>query len=388
MKIKFARDTLIHATDVVHSLVLPQTSLPILGNILIRAVGDEVTFFTCDMESTVRCTVKAQVEEGGEITVPATPFNVLVRELPETQINLWLDEDENVHIEAEQNVYRLQTMSPTDFPTWSDFEPITSFEVEQKALKRMIDKIIFAIPPKDPRKVLLGAYLTVNKNLPPGVEADTNAARLRMVATDGKKLAYIDACAPGVEGEREIGTIIPQKVLSELQRLLGDEGMVSVGIGERQVFFRFADTEFKTNKIEGEFPNYEMVIPEAFNHNIPFEKASFLTAIKRASIISEDKNNSIIFHFKPGEVELSAMTFDLGSFRGSFPIEYEDEEFELAFNYKYLLDVLHVIETKRLTMHVKEPDQPVIFHEEGHEDTLYLIMPIKFSTHEATSGEE
>ena len=177
--------------------------------------------------------------------------------------------------------------------------------------------------------------------------------------------------------------------MGELKELLGDEGMITISIGERQVSFRFGETEFKTNKIEGDFPNYEMVIPEKFKFVVPLEKASFVPAIKRASIVSETKNYSIIFRFKPGMVELSAMTFDLGSFQGSVPIEYDGEEFEIAFNYKYLLEVLHVIETEKLTMHVRASNQPVIFHEDGRDDTLFLVMPIKItpSGESASEGE-
>jgi len=390
MKIKFTKDDLLYATRVVYSLVPPQTSLPILGNILITASSEEVAFFACDMESAVRCTIKAHVEKEGQVTVPATPFATLVRELPEAEISLWLDEDENVHVDTDRNQYRLQTMSPADFPPWSEIEPETTFTLEQKTLRSMIEKTLFAIPAKDPRKVLLGAYLTVDSSFPDSLEVKDiqKPAHLRMVATDGKKLGYMDVIASELSGTGENGAVIPQKVLGELQKLLEDEGLVSVGFAERQVFFRFGKTEFKTNKIDGEFPNYAMVIPTEFNYRIAMEKQAFLGAIRRASIISETQNNSIVFHFKPGEVDLSAMTFDLGSFQGSFPVEYEGEEFEVAFNYKYLLEVLHVAETQKVSMHLKTPSQPVIFHEEGREDTLYLVMPIKLREQMPEEEEE
>lgn len=381
MKIKFIKDDLLHATRVVSSLVPPQTSLPILGNILIRAAEDQVIFFACDMESSVRCTVKAQIEEEGEVTVPAAPFATLVRELPETEVLIWLDEDENVHVEAERNIYRLQTMSPSDFPIWSEFDPVSSFDLARTDLKRMIDKTLFAVPAKDPRKVLLGAYLTIDTKFSEkaDVKDKDKPARIRMVATDGKKLGYIEIIASNLQGIEENSVIIPQKVLSEIQKLIGDEGMVTVGLGERQVFFRFGDMEFITNKIEGDYPNYEMVIPGEFVYNITMNRDAYIAAIKRAAIISETQNNSIVFHFTPGEVELSAMTFDLGSFQGSVPAEYGGEDLEVAFNFKYLLEVLHVIETESFTMHIKEPNQPIIFHEVGKAETLYLVMPIKLA---------
>jgi DNA polymerase-3 subunit beta len=122
-----------------------------------------------------------------------------------------------------------------------------------------------------------------------------------------------------------------------------------------------------------------MVIPGEFVYNITMNRDAYIAAIKRAAIISETQNNSIVFHFTPGEVELSAMTFDLGSFQGSVPAEYGGEDLEVAFNFKYLLEVLHVIETESFTMHIKEPNQPIIFHEVGKAETLYLVMPIKLA---------
>ncbi|MBN1902764.1 DNA polymerase III subunit beta [Candidatus Sumerlaeota bacterium] len=389
MKIKFNKEDLSHATRVVSSMVPPQTSLPILGNILIRAAEEQVVFFACDMESSVRCAVKARIEEEGEITVPALPFSTLVRELPEAEVLIWLDKDENVHVESERNVYRLQTMSPSDFPSWSEFDPVTSFDLPRKDMRKMIDKTIFAVPTKDPRKVLLGAFLNIDTifSEKTDVKDKEKPARIRMVATDGKKLGYIEVIASNLQGAPKNSAIIPQKVLAEIQKLIGDEGMVTVGLGERQIFFRMGDTEFITNKIEGDYPNYEMVIPKEFVYNISLEREKYISAIKRASIISESQNNSIMFHFSPGEVELSAMTFDLGSFQGSVPAQYEGDDFEVAFNFKYLLEVLHVIETESFTMHIKEPNLPVIFHEKDMPDTLYLVMPIKLSSMEKGAEE-
>jgi len=129
------------------------------------------------------------------------------------------------------------------------------------------------------------------------------------------------------------------------------------------------------------------VIPKEFNHIITIDRTGFISAIKRASIISESQNNSIVFRFTGGEVELSAMTFDLGSFQGSYPVEYEEEEIEVAFNFKYLLEVLNVMDTDKLTMHVKEPNKPIIFHEQGHQETLYLVMPIKLAGMEKGAEE-
>ncbi|MCX7001465.1 MAG: DNA polymerase III subunit beta [Candidatus Sumerlaeota bacterium] len=387
MKIKFEseiKDELLYATRVVSSLVLPQSSLPILGNIMISASGDEVTFVGSDMDSSVRCKIKASVKEEGETTVPAGPFSELVKELPKADVLFELTKDGLVHIEAGKNDYDLQTMPATDFPAWSDFEPLTSFELSQKNLRRMIEKTLFAIPTRDPRKVLIGAYLTVDLIIPDFLDSKglEDPAHIRLVSTDGKKLGYIDMLAGRCKGESAIGTIIPQKVMAELAKVLTGEGLVDIHLGESKISFTLGDTQFITNKIDGDFPNYEMVIPKEFDHVVGLNKEAFIKAAKRAAIMTESLNNAISFHFKPGEMELEALTFDLGSYKGSIfkpDVEYEGEPFKLSFNYKYLLEALLVMETERITLHMKTPSQPIIFHEDGHSETLFLVMPIKMS---------
>lgn len=382
MKIKFNKDDLLHASRTTQSMIPPATSLPILANILVKAEKDDVNFFACDMESAVTCTVKAEVEQEGQITIPANTFATLVRELPDAEISMYLDEDENLHIEApEHTSYQLQTMPAAEFPVWSDVKPQAIFQLDQEYLKKMIEKTIFAIPAKDPRKVLLGSYLTIDKEIPEFLENAEieNPIHIRLVSTDGRKLAYIDALGDNFDGNAPASAIIPYKVLDELRNILGDEGRVEIGIGERQVYFKFRDTVLKTNIIEGDYPNYDMVIPSEFVYHISVNKEEFIRATRRAAIISESQNNSIIFRFGPGEVELEAMTFDLGHFSGSVPIEYDGKKFQLAFNHRYLQEVLNVTETEKITLHLKDPGLPVIFHEDDRPETLFLVMPIRMS---------
>ncbi|HQH13379.1 MAG TPA: DNA polymerase III subunit beta, partial [Candidatus Sumerlaeota bacterium] len=138
--------------------------------------------------------------------------------------------------------------------------------------------------------------------------------------------------------------------------------------------------EFKTNKIDGEFPNYELVLPKDFEYVITLDKTAFSKAIRRAAIVTESQTSAVTFKFKPDELELEAKTFDLGSYKGNLykpQIEYEGKPFELSINQTYLMKTLNVMETDKITMHVKSPSHPIIFREEDHLDTLFLVMPIK-----------
>ena len=389
MKVKFQnKGELLYATQVANGIVLQQTSLPILSNILIEASGQEVTFMGCDSDSSVKCKIKAVVEAEGKITVPATPFVNLVRELPENnsfEVLFALNENGVVDVTSGTNEYHLQTMSPEDFPEWKAIEPLVSFEITQEVLKKLITKTLFAVPDKDPRKVLLGAYLTVDNNFPDVAKApaEETSCHLRMAATDGKTLGYMDAIGTGRKGQESIGVVIPQKTLGEVQKVLIGQGLVQVGIGERHIYFRINDIEFKTNKIDGEFPNYELVLPKEFEHVITLDKTAFSKAIRRAAIVTESQTSAVTFKFKPDELELEAKTFDLGSYKGNLykpQIEYEGKPFELSINQTYLMKTLNVMETDKITMHVKSPSHPIIFREEDRLDTLFLVMPIKMES--------
>lgn len=386
MKVKFQnKEQLFKATQAANGIVLPQSSLPILNNILVEAAGEHAVFMGCDNDSSVKCKIKAKVEEEGRITVPATPLVNLVRELPDSaafEVQFALTDDGIVDVQSGTNEYHLQTMAPEDFPEWKDVEPLVSFEISQKELKELISKTIFAVPDKDPRKVLLGAYLTVDNNIPDfaDVTGKESPCHLRMVATDGKILGYVDAIGTNRKGQESIGVVIPQKTMAELNKSLDGEGPVQVGIGERQIYFRINNTEFKTNKIDGEFPNYEMVIPQDFDHVITLDKQAFSKVIRRAAIVTEAQTSAIYFQFKTGELELDSRTFDLGSYKGNLykpDIDYEGDPIGISFNQTYLMKAINVMETSKITMHVKSPSQPIIFHEEGHPETLFLVMPIK-----------
>ncbi|MCX7017257.1 MAG: DNA polymerase III subunit beta [Candidatus Sumerlaeota bacterium] len=375
MKVTFAKDQLVKAATVAQSLVNAQSSLPVLANVLIEAEEDKVVFVATDLESSVRCTVAAKIDEPGRTTAPARTFAELARELPAAEVNLELEGD-LLKVQAEENSYHLQTMPAEDFPSWPQLSAHATLTLGQGELAAMLNRVLFAVPQRDPRKVLLGALF------------DVRAGHLVVVATDGKKLGYTRRPLVDCAGAKEIQAIVPHKILAEVQRNLGVEGDVRVLIAERQVAFDLGDVVYLSNKIDGTFPNYEMVIPKEINRELKFDRDEFGAAIRRASIISEDKNNSIIMRLEPERARITSRTYDVGDYEGRLPITYEGEPFDIAFNHKYLTEVMRIIEQKPVTMRIKRIDSPVVFVNDTDPDSLYLIMPIKMSDLADFSGEE
>ncbi|HUT25423.1 MAG TPA: DNA polymerase III subunit beta [Sumerlaeia bacterium] len=376
MKLRFDKNVLAFATASTQSVANPQSSLPILGNILINASTDKgVVFEASDMESCVRCTVQAEVAEPGSITVPAKTFHSIVHELPDGPVDLDFSAA-LAGITSGANHYQLTTQTPEDFPTWPDLQASTTISVEQTTLKRILDHVLYALPQRDPRKVLLGAFFDIKEN------------QLICVATDGKKLGLSRCDLPEIEGAQPTSAIIPHKILSEVQHNLKDEGMARLLIGERQVAFDLGDLLYLSNRIDGIYPNYDMVVPKDFTKELPLKRSDFLNEVRRASIISEERNNSIVMRFEPGKIHFSARTYEVGSFQGTLEVSYDGEPFDIAFNHIYLTESFRVIDSEEVIMKIKQNTAPVVFVSPGNDQSLFLVMPIKLTDIAEFSEEE
>ncbi len=368
MKVVLKKADLVKATQAVHNMVNPQSSTPILSTILIRTEDGGCLFLASDNDACVRCRAEADVETEGAVTVPAKKFAELVRELPDTDIIIAKDEEGNVLIECSDVSYRLAMMDPEKFPDWPYMESQTTFRLPQNALKRAIESVVFAIPQRDPRKVLMGALF------------DLKEGKLVTVATDGKKLGFVSQEPSEIAGEPDGQVIIPHKLLTEVAKLLGEEGEAQIAFGQRQVSFDLGDCIFIGNKIDGAYPNYEMVIPKQFGHTVTLDRPALMSAIRRASIISDEKNNSIILKFLNSQMEVTAMTYDIGSFAGAMPAGCPaDMDFEIVFNHRFLLEVLRIMDCEAIDLCLNKPMSPAVVTTHNDASTLFVVMPIKLA---------
>ncbi len=375
MKISFNKNDLTYAVNVVQSIVNPQSSLPILSNILIEAnIGGEVEFISSDLETCVRCTIPADVSGEGKVTIPASKLVDIVRVVPEDSVHME-EEEKRLKIQCLSNTYRLAVMPPKDFPKWPEVEPVTSFTLPQKVLKNVINKILFAIPQREPRRVLLGGLFRLKDE------------KLVCVGTDGKKLGYAEAEAGNLEGKKPNEAIVPHKVLQELIRILADEGEITIKIGQRQIAFELGRVKIVTSQIDGTYPEYDLVIPKQFNHIIKTNQEALQDAVRRAAIISEEKTHAIMFKFQPERALLSAVSYDVGSYEGMLPITYDGEEIEVAFNHKFLQEIIRAVDEEEVLIKIKSNEEPIIINGADKTDYFFLVMPITFfEAHDTTSS--
>jgi DNA polymerase-3 subunit beta len=258
-------------------------------------------------------------------------------------------------------------MPADDFPDWPKLEAETTLTLRQADLKRILHNTMFAIPARDPRKVLMGVLF------------DVHEGRLTCVATDGRKLGKTVVEPVEVRGKRRGQAIIPEAILREIDHAIGEEGEIELAIGERQVMFRLSNLSYVSNRIEGTYPKYESVIPQSFTRTIKIAKTLLADAIARAAILAERKHHSIVLKFGAGQIDIVAQSFETGSYEGVIETDYDGEPFKIAFNHHYLQEIFKVIPDEVIDMKLKESNAPVVFEVESDPDTLYLVMPVRMT---------
>lgn len=367
MHITLAQKDLEQAAMVVSNLADKAAStMPVLSNLLIEATDKGVQFRGTDMETVVHVNVNATVIRPGLTTVPADTFKELVRLMPANSEVSIEESGRKILIACETNEYKLMTLPAEDFPAWESAPHECRFQIGQKTLKALIEATTYALPMKDHRRVLLGVHFEVFDNT------------LRLTSTDGKKLARMSTNLPELEGASTSITI-PRKLLDNLTRFLGSEGPVDVELSPRQAVFRFANVTYRGNGIDGKYPDCDMVIPKEFPTELMLNRDVFLQATRRAGVVTDEKNKSIILKFANNACEFSSMAHDLGTFSGKIGLDYTAEPVELAFNFQYLIETLGRFTTPEVRMFIKNSKSPVVFRNREEETRLALLMPIKLS---------
>lgn len=368
MHIQVAQKELETATRVVSGLIdRAASALPITANILIETNERGVQLRGSDSESQVTVNLNASVKKPGRTTVPGDTFGQIVSLLPPMSEVSVEEQNDRVTVTCDANEYKLMTSPADDFPDLAGDPGETRFQMTQKALKNMIDAVVYALPTRDHRKVLLGVFMELRDN------------KLRMTSTDGQKLARISVSLPEIEGHGTASLVVPRKLLENLSKNMSNEGPVEVELSARQIVARFGNVIYRCNAIEGKYPDCDAVIPKDFPQMIPLNRDQFSQATRRAGVVSDDKNKSIILKFDNNGCKFTSTAHDVGSFNGKMSLDYSGPALEIAFNYQFLIDTLGHFDTPEVRMFVKNATAPVVFRGREDEDRIALLMPIKLA---------
>jgi DNA polymerase-3 subunit beta len=373
MKVVLNRADLLKGISTVQSAVATKNTMPILANVLLEARDKKLEFVATDLDMGIRCSVTAEVVEKGSITINAKKLADIVRELPEASVDIEIDENQKMILVCQKSQFKVHGLPKDDFPILPEVKKEKVFKINGSILQEMIHKTIFAVSTDETRYVLNGVYFQVENE------------KLKMVATDGHRLAYIQKKLEG-KGEGKANVIIPTKTLNELSKVISDvakgktekeETIVEVITTENQIKFTVEGVEIISRLIEGQFPNYEQVIPKDSDKKVEVSTSELSSATKRVAILTSEKSNSIRYQIKAGKISISSKTPDMGEAKEEIDASYKGEEISIAYNAKYVLDVLKNVGTEQVSIELTQPLSPGILKPKGDADYLCVIMPMR-----------
>ena len=368
MKLTITREQLQEGLVAVAASIPAKTTLPILSNILLEATKDGIRLSGTDLDIAVSTTVNASVEQEGAITLPARKLVEIVRELPSAAIRLTASGEQRVTIDCGRSKFRLLGLPREEFPAFPTVKFDGSWRTSSKDLQKLIAHVAFAASTEESRPILNGVLWELRPE------------RMRMVATNGHRLARMDVPTPPSGNTAQADLIVPPKALEQIRRLFRADEEVEIAKSENHLGFRSPTTQIFTRLIEGPYPNYEQVIPRENDKSATADKAAFASALRRMSIVASDQTHRIRMAFANGSCKLSVQTPDLGEAQEEITVSYDGDPLEIGFNASYLLEILKYIPTDEVRLTFKAPERAATCEPVGWNDPssyLTLVMPLR-----------
>lgn len=367
MNFQVPRDPFLRALQLLQNIVEPRQTLPILANVLIEARDGLLRLAATDLEVGARVAVPATVSHPGSITLPARKLVELVRELPSKPVAVSLRDNGWVDLQCEKGKFRLVGLPAEEYPAVDLALAEGSLGVDGGLLRTLVGRTSYAMSVDESRPFLNGLYLVARNR------------ELRLVATDGHRLAL---ARTAVQTDGEMAGIVPRKAVQELTRVLGNAERVDLSIGESKFFVRTEGFELVSKLVEGQFPNYEQVIPKSSPVQVVVEREPLLAAIRRVAVIADDRTRPVRLTLAEGEVRLSAQSQELGEAEEALPASGRGDV-TIGFNARYLVDALGPMDGAWTVIGLKDGLSPGVFlsaaERESAPDESYrcVIMPMR-----------
>ncbi len=369
MKLTIPKDQFITGLQSVQNIVGARTTLPILSNVLIQAEGGRVEFTATDLDVTISCTVQAEVKAAGKVTLPVKRLFGITRELPAPSIELEVDSKSIATLQAGGSFYRMHGLAADEFPPVPKVADNRKLTLPMDKFRSMLRRSAIAMSTDESRYVLNGIFMKFAPD------------KVTMVATDGRRLA-LDEEEMDTPETAEGSFILPTKACNELNRLLQDKGEVDIRFTDNQAFFNVrpeggAPILLISKLVEGNYPNYNQVIPKETKERISLQREEFLQALRRAELMTSEKSNSVKLSFEKNRLDITANTPEIGEGRESLAVNYKGRDIAVAFNPAYLMDPLKVVETDEVFLELTDELSPGLLKING--PFLYVLMPMRMS---------
>jgi DNA polymerase III subunit beta len=363
MEVVIDRDAFLKGLQMVQNIVEPRQTLPILANVLLEAAGDTVRLTATDLEVGARVSVPAKVGAKGAITVSARKLAEIVKELPAAAIVLKVSENVTVTLRCGGASYRMIGLAPDDFPPVVPASPQSWVSIEAKVLREMLTQTSFAVSHDETRYALNGVLFAFQ------------GKDVRMVATDGHRLA-LSTRSLG-QGVASATGIVPRKAVTEIMRVIGAGEEVQIAITENQFVLQMPNFVMTARLIEGQFPNYEAVIPKAHPGRLTTARAGLSAALRRVAVMAEERNKPVKLALSPASLKVSASSQELGEAEEILDVDYAGEEMVIGFNSRYLLEAMAALEKDQVVLEIKDAQSPGVIKSVEGEGYCCVIMPMR-----------
>ncbi|KNZ68498.1 DNA polymerase III subunit beta [Thermincola ferriacetica] len=362
------KNNMVYGVQVAQRAVSPKNPLPILSGILMKLKNNNLCLTATDLELGIECTVPVNGSSEGSVVLPAKYLSEIVRKLPDVLIEFSVEKENNVAtLKYAQSKTTIHGYPADEFPLLPSLDGETTYVIKQELFKNMIKQVTFATAADENRPIFTGVLFEV--------EGD----ELRLVATDTHRLALrIGAIGShGYSGEKT-SALIPAKALNEIVRIMPPENEeVKIIFSNNQVVMELDNIRLISRLIEGQFPNYKQVIPQGCKSKIRLNTREFLDAVERASLLAKDGSNVIRLAVQNHTLIINSNSPDIGTIHEELPIVLEGEETQIAFNSKYLIDVLRVIDAEEVFLELTGSLSPGIVKPVEGDNYLYLILPVR-----------
>jgi DNA polymerase III subunit beta len=371
MKVVVSTAELTKLISKIQSTVPSKAAIPILGNILIEATGDQLIVSATDLVVSMRAYIAANVAEEGSITVPAKRFFQLIREITTPQIEIECQSGEIAHISSGSSQFRLNGIHKSEFPSLPDLQGGHYVSLSSMQLKQMFSRTAFAAAKEDSRHVLNGILMKIENN------------ELTFTGTDGKRLAKV-ACKADIDGELSGAFVIPLKGVEEIIKVLDQDEALKFFVFDDKIAIESGSVCLISKLLSGEYPDVDKVIPQETTMNVQLHREELITLLKQVSLFTTELSHSVRFTFSDGELALCAMSSEIGEGKVSMPADYNGEPIEVAFNPFYFADILRHCKDETVTFGIKDAFNPGLITDTSA--AIFVLMPMRLTANQTNAA--
>ncbi len=368
MKFTVQKDVLLEALQRTQNVVEKKNTLQILSNVLLETNGQILSVTATDLEVGIKITVPVTADGDGKVAVSAKNLFEIVKELPNKPITFSKKENNWIEIACHKSNFNIVGLAADEFPPLPSFENKNYFQVNTASAREMIDRTLFSVSTDETRYHLNGAFLeSIENNM------------IRMVATDGHRLAFIDKeLVLNGSDQFKRGIIIPKKGMNELRRLIDTKvETFDMSIDKGNLLIKMDKTLLFIRLIEGDYPDYEQVVPKNNTKRMTVNREELLGSLKRVSLLANEKSRGVKFSVKDAVLTISSSNAELGDAKEELDVHFENEALEIGFNARYLIDCLTILDSAKITIDLNDKLSPGLVRPEGRNDYTYIVMPMR-----------